>query len=269
MQTLHRDAPDIFTPKMKPDGGYAYPVRLDPQNWSECLDTSFTLVDLLGSLSAPEMRINSITANLNKYLINAPEEVVAGLKKAYRDCEVNFQNELKQYTSTILGCTVDMLKTLVDFAAENGTNGNKKLGMDVPSEIIAGIFHVDTTQIDGLLETLNNTVTKRVGSHNALVQVAANTTEVALAWMKTNNMVQLQQMIEPLKQQLDKVNEEIVALQTKINRAIYEQPEIQQTDNKQNMSDHFTRIVINSKMSAAKQKSQHASTASESGDGVS
>lgn len=276
LQTLHRDAPDIFTPKMKPAGEYAYPVPLYPQHWSECLDISFTLEDLLGNpsvlaqqLTALEMRRNSITANLIKYLMTAPEEVIAGLKKAYRDCEVNFQNELKQYTSTIPGCTDDMLKTLVDIAAENGTNGNKKLGIEVPSAIIGRILHVDTTQIDGLLETLNNTVTKCIGSHNALVQVAANTTEVALEWMKANNMVQLQQKIEPIKRQLDEVNEEIVALQTKINRAIYEQPEIQQTDDKQNMSDRFTRIVINSKMSEVKQKLQHASTALESGDGVS
>lgn len=45
LQTLHQDAPDIFTPKMNPDRGYAYPVTFNPQNWFAYLDASFTPVD--------------------------------------------------------------------------------------------------------------------------------------------------------------------------------------------------------------------------------
>ncbi len=38
--------------KINPDGGYIYPVKFNPTNWFEYLDTSFTPVDLLNSPAA-------------------------------------------------------------------------------------------------------------------------------------------------------------------------------------------------------------------------
>lgn len=40
------------TRKINPDGGYIYPVKFNPTNWFEYLDTSFTPVDLVDSPSA-------------------------------------------------------------------------------------------------------------------------------------------------------------------------------------------------------------------------
>lgn len=40
------------TRKINPDGGYIYPVKFNPTNWFEYLDTSFTPVDLLNSPTA-------------------------------------------------------------------------------------------------------------------------------------------------------------------------------------------------------------------------
>lgn len=274
--------------EMNPDGGYVYPVTLYPQNWFELLDTSFTPVDLLKSpaamaqqLTTLEMQRSSITANLNKYLMIAPEEVVKDLKSAYETSEKNFQDELKNYTDTISTCTVDMLKTFVDIAAGSGADGeNTKVEDQMPASTIARIFDIDISDVSGLLSQLNSTAKNCISSQNSLVQAASDTTEAALEWMNANNQVQLRQMIEPLKQQLDEINDKIAALKAEINMATYAQPEKQSDESgntfelKQSVTpnqvpDRFTQIIIDSKMSQVSQKSQHESSATESSCGVS
>jgi hypothetical protein len=87
------------TRKINPDGGYIYPVKFNPTNWFEYLDTSFTPVDLLNSPTAilDELkllynrrdyiytRITDIAAE-----VNANDSTIDNLKKAVDEARADY-----------------------------------------------------------------------------------------------------------------------------------------------------------------------------------
>lgn len=275
--------------ELNPDGGYVYPVTLYPQDWFELLDTSFTPADLLNSpaalaqrLTTLEMQRSSITANLNRYLNVVPAGKVADLKTQYDNCEKAFQTEVTLYTKDITGCSVDMLKTLVDVAAANGATGAKdeKTAEKVPESTICRILGIDSDKVKGILEKLNTTLASCLDAQNKLVQSASTATDTALEWINENNKVKLREMITPLKQQLDDVNEKIEALKEQIKLVTDIQPaaqtdasgkkvEVKEDIAPREVPDRFTQIIIDSSMSEVKQQSMHESSASQSSCGVS
>ena len=265
--------------ELNPDGGYVYPVTLYPQDWFELLDTSFTPADLLNSpaalaqrLATLEMQRSSITANLTRYLTVVPQKEVDDLKNDYQTCEEAFQKALTDYTTGIAGCTVDMLKTLVDVAAANGATGtDEKPTEKIPESTIGRILGIDPDQVKGVLNDLNKALKECMTAQNDLVQSASKATEAALDWIKQQNKVQLRDMIAPLQQQLDDINSQIDALKEQIKLAVDIQlPADTKADVTPNqVPDRFTQIIIDSRMSQVKQKSEHASSASESSCGVS
>lgn len=99
------------TRKINPDGGYIYPVKFNPTNWFEYLDTSFTPVDLLSTPTAilDELkilynrkdyicsRITDIAAevNANSETINAKRKAVDDAKAKYIKDDDALQNAME------------------------------------------------------------------------------------------------------------------------------------------------------------------------------
>ena len=76
--------------KINPNGGYIYPVKFNPTNWFEYLDTSFTPVDLVNSPTAlfNELKLlysqrNNINTKITEIAAQIPSnETIKSLKKA-------------------------------------------------------------------------------------------------------------------------------------------------------------------------------------------
>lgn len=99
------------TRKINPDGGYIYPVKFNPTNWFEYLDTSFTPVDLLNTPTAilDELkilynrkdyicsRITDIAAevNANSATIDAKRKAVDDAKAKYIKDDDALQNAME------------------------------------------------------------------------------------------------------------------------------------------------------------------------------
>ena len=93
--------------KINPDGGYIYPVKFNPTNWFDYLDTSFTPVDLVNS---PAAIVNELTSlynqkdYINQRIIDVsaqipPTDTLTELQKKvdaarneYRECDKKLQN---------------------------------------------------------------------------------------------------------------------------------------------------------------------------------
>ncbi len=70
--------------KINPDGGYIYPVKFNPTNWFEYLDTSFTPVDLVNSPAAilDQLRLLYKKRNyINKRILDITSEIKTSDKK--------------------------------------------------------------------------------------------------------------------------------------------------------------------------------------------
>ena len=93
--------------KINPDGGYIYPVKFNPTNWFEYLDSSFTPVDLVNSPAAImnqlkllnknksfyDQRILDLTSQINisdKELKKARQEIKAA-KSEFEACDSELQ----------------------------------------------------------------------------------------------------------------------------------------------------------------------------------
>ena len=87
------------TRKINPDGGYIYPVKFNPTNWFEYLDTSFTPVDLLNTPTAilDELKLLYNRRDyINSRMIDIAAEVSANdsnideYKKAVDEARANY-----------------------------------------------------------------------------------------------------------------------------------------------------------------------------------
>ena len=48
----------MYARRTSPDGGYVYPVTLNPSDWFNCLDTDFDYVDMLEAPEAYALKLN-------------------------------------------------------------------------------------------------------------------------------------------------------------------------------------------------------------------
>lgn len=97
------------TKKINPDGGYIYPVKFNPTNWFEYLDTSFTPVDLVNSPTAIfdelkisytkrdfiNTRIAEISAQIpTKGQFDEQAKAVSSAKETYLQCDQALQDAM-------------------------------------------------------------------------------------------------------------------------------------------------------------------------------
>lgn len=270
--------------ELNPDGGYVYPVTFYPQNWFELLETSFTEVDLLESpaalaqrLQLLEMQKSNITANINQFLQVVPDESVVGtLKNDYEDCENAYKTAFSDYIANNTNVTMDMFKSAVDIIAANNNHPEA-----LNASTVKRIFGVaDATQVSTLLEKLKDGATSCLEAQNKLVNSADAAVSAANDYFSQKNMLQMKNMLAPLKQQLDDVNAEIELQKQKIALATVMKADETETDGKaeipdtsgvapNQVPDRFTQILINTKMSSLSQQSSKSADSSQSSHGVS
>lgn len=201
--------------KLTPDGGYVYPVNLNPANWFEYLDTSFTADDLLKNPEAVAMQI----ANLSKRKIqikskienlvslipdqDSLKEALENISKAQTDLDTSEKDLEAFYTDGIAAC-MDVFADIIPAFAESG----QIVPMDVIRKIAPGVTLKDSSKTDELIAAFKDTNAKLSAFTNCLQELADASADAA----KLQNLSMLQSMLVPLTAQLKEVNLEIRTL---------------------------------------------------------
>lgn len=275
--------------ELDPNGGHVYPVTFYPEDWFKLLDTSFTPIDLLESpaalsqqLQVLEMQKSNITANINQFLQVIPDEkAVQDLKEKYDACESAYQTAFSEYLKQNSTATLDMFKTVLDIIASNSSDPDNPKTDSIANATVGRIFGVDLNDISKITDLLKKNATSCIQAQQDLVNSSDAAVSAAMDYFTQNNKLQLKNMLVPLQQQLEEVNEKIEEQKQKIAMSAAMQPQPVQNDKNEvelpdkslvapnNVPDRFTQIIIDSSISSVNKESSRSSTSSKSNSGVS
>lgn len=203
--------------RQTPDGGIVYPVKFNPTNWFELLNTSFIPSDLLESPESLAMRLRNLStrritlssqiSNLNGLIDkdHRSEE----LKKAQTEAKTarealdNAQNELINKYGEGLKTVIDTVFTIAPIFS----------GGNVPNTIISRLakglnFKGDKT-VDDLAKDLATALSKGLDCQNKYINASQSLSNALLKEAENKNLLQLRQLIPPIQEQLDKINADI------------------------------------------------------------
>lgn len=272
--------------EISPDGGYIYPVKLYPSDWFKLLESSFTGVDLLESAPALsqkmkllEMQRSNLMINIAKLMSLIPNSSeVAELKQECVEKEQAYTAAVKSCVDENINATSEVVKGIVSLCMkednkkdvtppsnvqiERVLNQNKKEGKKITAD-----------EVKAFVDTIQKHATACYNAQVDAVNAASAASAAALTWCEKNNKLQLKNMLEPLKVQLESVNTEIATLQDKIalSKAVLDNKVDNGTadvmPNKE--TDGFTQLLVQASMSSIKNQSSKSSESSNSKWGVS
>ncbi|MGN0495236.1 MAG: hypothetical protein ACI4GW_03335 [Lachnospiraceae bacterium] len=278
-----RSAMDMVE-ELSPDGGYVYPVNLYPKNWFDLLDSSFTGVDLLESPAALsqrmktlEMQRSNLMLNISKLTSTIPDDSeVDALQKAYQEAEDAFHTLVNECVNANKNATADVVKGIVSLCSKKSDGTLETPSNEETSRIVKSDETDNEEQkngkINNLISVISQNATECFDKQALAVEAAGKGTDAALRWCEAHNKQQLKGLLEPLKLQLESVNNEISELKDKIvlSKAVLNNPGDAAADVMPNKeAEGFTQLLIQSKMSSVSHKSSKESEASNSSWGVS
>lgn len=203
--------------RQTPDGGIVYPVKFNPTNWFELLNTSFIPSDLLESPESLAMRLRNLStrritlssqiSNLTALIDdkNRSEE----LKKAQNDAK-NARDALDTAQNKLINTYGEGLKTVIDTIF---TIAPIFSGGNVPNTIISRLakglnFKGDKTA-DSLTKDLAEALKDNLDCQNKYINASQSLSNALLKEAENKNFLQLRQLIPPIQEQLDKINVDI------------------------------------------------------------
>lgn len=270
------DAKEMVTNvrKMHPDGGYVYPVTLQPSNWFESLSSDFSYIDLLESPDAYaqkyEILINKRYNLLNKICDFESKDTssqIGSALKSYNEAKSNFDNAASNLTQTYKDATINLIKTISTFIPADSLDAEKAAGSildtvknteekaggnatNIDAKALTDIFKPD-------LQTVTNNYTNacQAVSDTALKLISENNTDFK-AFLKSTYL------------DLDKVNSEIKDLQEKMKASFV----INNNQLNTNLfpdaeSKRFMQVSITTDASSMESTTDQTSTASYSTSG--
>lgn len=280
--------------ELSPDGGYVYPVNLQPSNWFKLLDSSFTGVDLLESPAALSQRMKNlqmqqrnIMLNINKLTSSIPDESeIKELREIYIQSENSLQNLVGKCIEKNSYATVDSIKAIISLCSKGKDDKGKEKLYTPEQNDVERIIYADTNESSGaenekdknekigkLIECIINNGVQCFEQQAKAVKASDDCADAALKWCDANNRFQLKKLLEPLKIQLEDVNNDISELKEKIiiARSVHNSEETNNVGdimpNKE--TEGYTQVLIQSTMAAATSKSSRESSSSNSTTGAS
>lgn len=203
--------------RQTPDGGIVYPVKFNPTNWFELLNTSFIPSDLLESPESLAMRLRNLStrritlssqiSNLNGLIDD--ENRSKELKDAQTEAE-KAKGTLDKAQSELINQYGEGLKTVIDTVF---TIAPIFSGGNVPNTIISRLakglnFKGDKTA-DSLVEDLAKALSKNLDCQNKYINASQSLSNALLKEAENKNLLQLKQLIPPIQEQLEKINADI------------------------------------------------------------
>lgn len=203
--------------RQTPDGGIVYPVKFNPTNWFELLNTSFIPSDLLESPESLAMRLRNLSTR--RITLSSQISSLNGLiDKDHRSKELenaqteaeNARNALDTAQNNLINTYGEGLKTVIDTIF---TIAPIFSGGNVPNTIISRLakglnFKGDKTA-DDLTKDLAKALSKNLDCQNKYINASQSLSNALLKEAENKNLLQLQQLIPPIQEQLDKINADI------------------------------------------------------------
>lgn len=203
--------------RQTPDGGIVYPVKFNPTNWFELLNTSFIPSDLLESPESLAMRLRNLSTRritLSSQISNLTaliddENRSIELKDAQTEAE-NARKALDDTQKELINKYGEGLKTVIDTIF---TIAPIFSGGNVPNTIISRLakglnFKGDKT-VDDLAKDLATALSKGLDCQNKYINASQSLSNALLKEAENKNLLQLRQLIPPIQEQLDKINADI------------------------------------------------------------
>ncbi len=203
--------------RQTPDGGIVYPVKFNPTNWFELLNTSFIPSDLLESPESLAMRLRNLSTRritLSSQISNLTaliddENRSKELKDAQTEAE-NARKALDDAQKELINKYGEGLKTVIDTIF---TIAPIFSGGNVPNTIISRLakglnFKGDKT-VDDLAKDLATALSKGLDCQNKYINASQSLSNALLKEAENKNLLQLRQLIPPIQEQLDKINADI------------------------------------------------------------
>lgn len=274
------------TQKLTPEGGYIYPVKFNPTNWFELLDTSFTPFDLLKmpdvlatqlqTLSSKRLKLVSRISDISSMI---PDD--SAVKKAVDDVETA-KNDLDTARSDLIKDYGDGIKTMLDTVFDIAplfTNGA------VPGDIIAklaqGAKSDGSIKIDELISRINEATSKNSDAQQKYVDAAQNLADASAKAIESKNLESLKNILPPLQEQLEELDAQIKDIQSQLQLSTLTRPEPgpdgKVTDDNPSESEvapptvpeGYTQIVITAEASALDESTNSEASSSVSTSGAS
>lgn len=266
--------------ELSPDGGYVYPVSLQPGNWFALLKSSFTGVDLLESpvalsqkLHTLQMQRRNILGQVSNLISTIPSDAEFDqIRKNYDDADAAYKNSVTDCVNKNLNATVTVVNSIVDMCMKD-----KEDQVELPEDnTIERTLNKDKSEDKSISKEEVQKLVKDIGegaktcfeAQVKAVEAGEKCVDAAMAWCEAKNKKQLKSLLAPLQANLESLNEEIeeVKSQIAVSRAVQNKEQDGAiADVMPNKSDDlFTEILITSKMSALSTQSSKQSEASSS-----
>lgn len=264
--------------KLSPNGGYIYPVKFNPTNWFDYLDTSFTPVDLLSSpatlldeLELYYTRRSSLQAKIEalgksiptKDALTEQQNNVNSTKEAFDTADKNLQDSMdngfsdfaKFVAKAVCAACVptDAATGTVDTSNdENAKNVLKKALNDTAnkedengdsSKKSAPGVNIGELVEQGI-DTIFSAGTKVNAAQSAYLNAMESYMSALGTLIKSKNLTQQQALLDALQNQYNEINRKIDLLNTKLNLAGSIEGSETSSTTPPTVPDGFTQLTI-------------------------
>lgn len=259
--------------KFDPDGGYVYPVTLQPADWFENLNSNMGFIDLLQSSDAYAMQYSTlqskrraITRKISMFEMRNKSESLQNALKALKDAERAMTESEKALTATYAKGANIVINGIVDLLPTTGENVNTTANQ-AANKLLLNIF-ANQLNLKGLLstESLSQFIDAYIQSDaftNDYVTASKNLAACARELIDSKSSDYTVELKDSYLQ-LETINEEIEDVKSKLKMAL-----AKESENDPNVAmfpdayeKHFHKILIHTDMSRATRSTSKNSSSS-------
>lgn len=209
--------------KSNPNGGYIYPVTFTPENWFELLDNSFTGIDLLDSPEALSQKM-CLLSNQRLTLVAQANSIIEAIPdddeiQAKKDAVDKAREELDTAENTIVAGysegAVNVLHAALDIAGALGKGG---VSTKILERLISknGCEEKDEEKKSALVKLLTEKITFATDSQREYIEASQQLSDAQMSYIESKNMQSLQDMLAPIRMQIQQLDLEISNLFAKM-----------------------------------------------------
>ncbi len=264
--------------RLTPDGGIVYPVKFNPTNWFELLNTSFIPSDLLDSPESLAMRLRNLSSRritLSSQISNLTnlideEDRSKELEKNKNDAQ-DARDALNKAQNELISSYGEGVKTVIDTAFTIAPIFSGGVPSSIISRLASGLkFDKNDQSVDSLVDKITAILSKNQKLQNDYITKSQQLSNVLLEEAINKNLLQLKQLLPPIQEQLERINTEI--------QEILEKMKVAQTVNSGKETESvqtpivpegFTQVLIDVAASQIGKESNSYSSASNSPYGAS
>lgn len=214
--------------KLNPDGGYVYPVKFNPTNWFEHLNTSFTPLDLLKtpdslamqlqSLSSRRMKISARIADISSMIPDSSS--LSELQNAVSTAKGNIDNKTKD----LIGKYGDGISTILNTVLDIAPLFSGGVPADIIAKLASGVQLKSGETVESLISALKSGLSEAAAAQQAYVNASQQLADASEKAIEAKNISGLKNVVAPLKEQLDELNMQIQEVQTQIQLSSISRP---------------------------------------------